>query len=121
MPQAIEIVGKAEEEGLANLDRQATPRGARKLAFDHRKDGFHLAVLPVRFFRKGAVHLVANGAVGDAPALGGNDAPGSQVLPNVLVVGFGVKLCIRQHQADGCTASRHVQQARQRAHSGPGP
>src|SRR6266571_7309201 len=62
MPQAIEIIGKAEEEGLANLGRQASPRGARgELALDHRKDGFHLGALPVRFFRNGAVHLIANG------------------------------------------------------------
>ena len=70
MSQAIEIVGKAEEEGLANLDRQATPRGARrKLALDRRKDGFHLAALPVWFFRESTVHLIPNGAIGDAPAL----------------------------------------------------
>lgn len=115
MPQAIEIVGKAEEKGLA----KATPRGPRrKLAFDHRKDGFHLAALPIRFFRKGAVHLIANGAIGDPPALGGDDAPGSQALPNVLVVGFRIKLRIRQHQADGRASCRHVQQSRQIAHVG---
>ncbi len=122
MPQAIEIIGEAEEEGLANLGGQATPRGTRgEFTFDDRKDGFDLGALPVRFFREGAVHLIANGAIGDPPALGGDDAPSPQALPNVLVMGFGVKLRIRQHHANGRASCRHVQQSRQIAHVGSWP
>src|SRR5690348_12078127 len=120
MPQAVEVVGKTEEQGLANLRCQAAPRRARReFAFDYREDGFDLGALPVRFFREGAVHLIANGAIGDTPALGGDDAPGPQALPNMLVIRFRVKLRIRQHQANGRAACRHIQQSRQRAHVGP--
>jgi len=122
MPQAIEIIGEAEEEGLANLGGQATPRGTRgEFTFDDRKDSFDLGALPVRFFREGAVHLIANGAIGDPPALGGDDASSPQALPNVLVIGFGVKLRIRQHHANGRASCRHVQQSRQIAHVGSWP
>src|SRR5258707_12417007 len=73
------------------------------------------------FFRKGAEHLIPNGALGNTSALGGDDAFGSQALSDVLVVGFRVELCIRQHQPNGRPSCRHVQQSGQRAHVGTWP
>ena len=97
MPQAVNVVGKAEQERLANLRGQAASGSARgEFAFDRRENAFDLGALAVRFFRKGAEHLIPNGAIGDTPAPRGNDALGSQALPNVLVVGFRVRLRIRQ-------------------------
>jgi hypothetical protein len=114
MPQAVEVVGQAEEQGLADLGVQAASRCARgELAFDSGEDAFDLGALPIRFFRKGSEHLIPNDAIGDTPAPRGNDALGSQALPNVQVVGFGVKLRIRQHHTEGNAACRHIEQPRQ--------
>src|ERR1700731_445653 len=102
MPQAVEVVGKAEQEGLANLGGQAASGSARgELAFDRRENAFDLGALAVRFFRKGAEHLIPNGAVRDTSAPRGNDAHRSQALRNVLMVAFGVKLPARQHHTVG--------------------
>ena len=120
MPQAVNVVSKTEQQGLADLGGQAASGCARgEFAFDRREDAFNLGTLPIRFFRKGAKHLIPNGAVGDPPAPRGNDALGSQALPNVLVVGFGIKLRIREHHTDGSAACRHIEQPRQRTRVAP--
>jgi hypothetical protein len=122
MPQAVEVVGKAEQQSLADLRGQAASRGARgELAFDGRENAFDLGALAVRFFRKGSEHLIPNGAVGDTPAPRGNDALRSQALPNVFVIGFRVKLRIRQHHTKGSASCRRIQQSRQRARVTPRP
>src|SRR5712664_63944 len=122
MPQAVNVVGKAEQERLANLRGQAASGSARgEFAFDRRENAFDLGALAVRFFRKGAEHLIPNGAIRDTPAPRGNDALGSQALPNVLVVGFRVKLCIRQHHTEGSASCCHIEQPRQRTCVAPGP
>ena len=75
MPQTVEIVGKAEQQGLADLRCQATSGRARgELAFDGREDAFDLVALPIRFFRKGSEHLIPNGAVRNTPASRGDNA-----------------------------------------------
>src|SRR5882724_8579226 len=75
MPQAIEVVGKAEQQGLADLGGQAASGCARgEFAFDGGEDAFDLGALPIRFLRKGAEHLIANSAVRDTPAPGGDNA-----------------------------------------------
>ncbi len=122
MPQAVEVVGQAEQQGLADLRGQAAPGGARgELAFDGREDAFDLGALAVRFFRKGSEHLIPNGAIRDTPAPRGNDALRSQALPNVLVVGFGVKLRICEHHTDRSAARRHIEQPRQSTRVAPRP
>src|SRR6266404_6012438 len=122
MPQAIEVVGQAEQQGLADLGGQAASGCARgEFAFDGREDAFDLGALAVRFFRKGSEHLIPNGAIRDTPAPRGNDALGSQALPNVLVVGFGVKLRICEHHTDRSAACRHIEQSRQSTRVAPGP
>jgi hypothetical protein len=46
MSQAIEVVGKTEQQRLADLQGQDTARGAgRQFAFDYRKDRFDLGAL----------------------------------------------------------------------------
>src|SRR5712664_3986953 len=73
MPQAVNVVGKAEQERLANLRGQAASGSARgEFAFDRRENAFDLGALAVRFFRKGAEHLIPNGAIRDTPAPRGN-------------------------------------------------
>jgi len=99
----------------------APGRARRELAFHGRENAFDLGALPIRFFRKGAEHLIPNGAIGDTPAPRGNDALGSQALPNVLMVGFGVKLRIRQHHPEGSASCRHIEQPRQRTRVTPRP
>src|SRR5216684_3488714 len=122
MPQAVNVVGKAEQERLANLRGQAASGSARgEFAFDRRENAFDLGALAVRFFRKGAEHLIPNGAIGDTPPPRGNDALGSQALPNVLVVGFRVKLRIRQHHTEGSASCCYIEQPRQRTCVAPGP
>src|SRR2546422_2405854 len=74
MPQAVHVVGKAEQQGLADLGGQAASGCARgEFAFDGGEDAFDLVALPIRFFRKSAEHLIANSAVGDTPAPGGDN------------------------------------------------
>src|SRR5437660_433542 len=114
MPQAVNVVGQTEQQGLADLGSQAAPGGARgELAFDGREHAFDLGALPIRFFRKSAEHLIADSTVRDTPAPSGNDALGSQALPNIFVVGFGVELRIREHHTDRSAARRHIEQPRQ--------
>src|SRR3990172_11311624 len=114
-PQAIEVVGDAEQQGLANLRCQAAPRSARrKLAFDHRENSFHLGAWPIVFLWKGPVHLVPKGSLGNAPArVGWDDTPRAQALSNVLVVGFGIEFGIPQHHSDGYASSCRIHQPRQ--------
>src|ERR1700704_1083026 len=58
MPQAVDVVGQAEQQGLADLGGQAAPGCARgELAFDGGEDAFDLVALPIRFFRKSSEHL----------------------------------------------------------------
>src|ERR1700676_1311283 len=65
MPQAVNVVGKAEQERLANLGGQAASGCARgELAFDRRENAFDLGALPVRFFRKGSEHLIRMAPLG---------------------------------------------------------
>src|SRR5207249_9709861 len=53
MPQAVNVVGQTEQQGLADLGSQTAPGGARgELAFDGREHAFDLGALPIRFFRK---------------------------------------------------------------------
>src|SRR5258708_22115621 len=108
VPQAIEVVSEAEQQGLANLRCQAAPRSARrKFAFNHRENGFDLGALPIVFPWKSPMHLVADGSLRNAPArVRRDDALRSPALPNVLVVGFRIELGIRQHQAEGRASSR---------------
>src|SRR6267142_2354660 len=76
MPQAVHVVGKAEQQGLADLGGQAASGCARgEFAFDGGEDAFDLGALPIRFLRKGAEHLIANSAVRDTPALAEPAAP----------------------------------------------
>jgi hypothetical protein len=110
VPQTVEIVGQPEKQGLADLRGQAAPRRARgELAFDGREDGFDLRALPLWFFGKSAEHLIANRAVRDTPAPGGDNALRSQALPNMFVVGLGVQLRIREHPTDRSAACRHIE------------
>src|SRR6266478_1814628 len=107
MPQAVNVVGQAEQQGLTDLGGQAAPGCARgELAFDGGEHAFDLVALPIRFFRKGAEHLIPNGTVRNPPASRRNNALRSQALPNVFVVGFRVKLRIREHHTDGRAARR---------------
>src|SRR3990170_2243799 len=60
LPQAIEVVDEAEQQGLANLRCQAAPRSARrKLVFDHRENSFHLGALPIVVPRKSPAFLIS--------------------------------------------------------------
>jgi hypothetical protein len=107
---------------LADLGGQAASGGARgELAFDGREKAFDLGALAVRFFRKGSEHVIPNGTVGDTPAPRGNAALRSQPLPKVLVIGFGVKLRIRQQHTEGSALCRRIQQSRQSARVAPRP
>src|SRR6266446_2708530 len=122
MPQAVNVVGQAEQQGLTDLGGQAAPGCARgELAFDGREDAFDLVALPIRFFRKGSEHLIPNGTVRNPPASRRNNALRSQALPNVFVVGFRVKLRIREHHTDGRAARRHIEQPRQSTRVAPRP
>src|SRR3972149_6682241 len=60
LPQAIEVVDEAEQQGLANLRCPAAPRSARrKLAFDHRENSFDLSALPIAVPRKNPAFLIS--------------------------------------------------------------
>jgi len=93
VPQAVEVEGKTEQECLANLNRQAAARGPRgQFAFYRGEGGFDLDTLAVGLRGKVAEHQIANFAVGYTATLGRDDALCSQTLPNVLMIGFGMRL-----------------------------
>jgi hypothetical protein len=69
MPQAVEVIGEPEEQGLADLHGQAAAGGAgRQFSLNHREDGFDLGSLCVLFLRKSPVHLITNSPSGEAAA-----------------------------------------------------
>jgi hypothetical protein len=72
MPQAVEVVGKAERQRLADLrDQAASGCARREFAFDGRENAFDLGALPIRFFRKGAEHLMPMAPFGTPRRLAG--------------------------------------------------
>src|ERR1700746_2779620 len=72
MPQAVEVVGKAERQRLADLGDQAASGCARReFAFDGRENAFDLGALPIEFFRKGAEHLMPMAPFGTPRRLAG--------------------------------------------------
>jgi hypothetical protein len=68
MPQAVEVVGKAERQRLADLGDQAASGCARReFAFDVRENAFDLGVADTVFSeRRGTSD--ANGGIRDTPA-----------------------------------------------------
>ena len=110
MPQAIEVVGEAEEQCLTDLRLQtAARRTGGEFAFHHREDRFHLRSLSIGLVRKSAIHLTAKDSSRNTPArLCRNNALRAAALPNVLMVGFGIELGIRQHQPQWRAADRSI-------------
>src|SRR5437879_891740 len=110
MPQAVEVVGESEQEGLSDLHDQATARSARRqLAFHHREDGFYLRPLSVLFLRKLAIHLPAQRSLRNTPTwLRWTNTLHPPALPNMQVIGFGIELGIGQHQAQWCASCRRI-------------
>src|SRR5216684_2236686 len=110
VPQAIEVVGKTEQQSLADLRTQtAAWRAGGEFAFHHREDRLHLRSLSILFLRKSAVHLAAQGSSRNTPArLRGNNALRAAALPNVLMVRFGIELGIRQHQTEWRASGRRI-------------
>jgi hypothetical protein len=122
MPQAIEVKGQSQQQGLANLQGQAAAgRFRRELAFDHREDGFYFCPRPIQLPGKRAVHMIADFCFRNAaPRVSGNHAVGSQHRANVSAIRVGVELGIRQHHADGQgqDAAGRIHQAGQRRGAG---
>src|SRR5258707_6157838 len=123
VPQAVEVISQAEQQGLADLRTQAATRSAGgEFALDHRKDRFDLRALSIALLRKLLVHLSTENAFGNTPArLRRDNALRSPALPNMLVVGLGIKLGIRQHQAEGNVFGGRVHQSRKRPRVDPRP
>src|SRR5882724_6914068 len=109
-PQAIEVVGESEEEGLSDLQDQATARSLfLQLAFHHREDGFHLRPLSVLFLRKIAIHLPAQRSLRNTPTwLCRNNTLRPPAVPNRQGIGFGIELGLGQHQAQWCESCRRI-------------
>ena len=101
MPQAVEVIGEPEEQGLADLHGPAAAGGAgRQFSFHPREDGCDLGSLCVLFLRKSPVPLITNSPSGEAAArFGGKDATGSPVLPDIFMISLGIELGISQHLA----------------------
>src|SRR6266852_8154477 len=123
VPQAVEVISQAEQQGLADLRSQATARSAGgEFALDHRKDGFDLRALSIALLRKLPVHLSTQNSFGNPPArLRRDNALRSPALPNMLVVGFGIKLGIGKHQAQRNVLGGRVHQSRKRPRVDPRP
>src|SRR6266852_4577321 len=63
VPQAVEVISQAEQQGLADLRTQAATRSAGgEFALDHRKDRFDLRALSIALLRKLLVHLSTENA-----------------------------------------------------------
>ena len=101
MPQAVEVIGEPEEQGLADLHGPAAAGGVGRLfSFHPREDGCDLGSLCVLFLRKSPVPLITNSPSGEAAArFGGKDATGSPVLPDIFMISLGIELGISQHLA----------------------
>src|ERR1700693_5649984 len=75
VPQAIEVERKAEQEGLANLNRQAAAGGPRReFAFYRGEGGFDLDALAVGLRWTAAEQQIWKFAVGHTATLGRDDA-----------------------------------------------
>src|SRR5260370_41097628 len=123
VPQAVEVISQAEQQGLADLRSQAAARSAGgEFALDHRKGGFDLRALSIALLRKLPVHLSTQNSFGNPPArLRRDNALRSPALPNMLVVGFGIKLGIGKHQAQRNVLGGRVHQSRKRPRVDPRP
>src|SRR5207245_4224378 len=101
MPQAVQIETQAEQQGLANLHRQAAARGAsRELAFDRREYALDQRTAPVDAGRKCSAHLRAHAthAPGFLSALGRDHTVRPELLTNVTVIPLAVDLGLGPHQ-----------------------
>src|SRR5258708_33838295 len=68
VPQAVEVISQAEQQGLADLRSQATARSAGgEFALDHRKDGFDLRALSIALLRNLPLHLSPHNSFGNPP------------------------------------------------------
>ncbi len=121
MPQAIEVEGQAEQQGLTDLQRHAAARCFRRqLAFDHREDRLDLRPVSIQLTRERSVHLVPDFSFRVAPtARSGDHTVGPQSLRNVAVILLGVELGVGQHQADRQGAAGHIQQSGKSARVAP--
>ncbi len=104
MPQAVQIEIQAEQQSLAHLHRQASPRGARReLAFDRGEYALDQSASPVESRRKRPAHLRTDTTYspGFLSTLGGDHALCPELLTDVSMIPFAVELCIGQDQSDG--------------------
>jgi hypothetical protein len=103
MPQAVEVKGQAQQQRLADLQRQAAARCfGREFTFDHREDRFYLRARPLQFSRKSTMPLVADFSFRDTASwVGADHAVRPQRRAHVAVICFGVARGVGQHHADG--------------------
>ena len=104
MPEAIQIVSQAEQQGLAALGEQAVAgSAARQFAFGNREDSLDQGTAAIFLARKIGTHLRTNAMKGPRlfPTLGGDNAEGMKLLTDKGMVALGVELGIGQHTADG--------------------
>ncbi len=114
MPQAIEVEAQSEQRRLTLLHGQSASRcSCREFAFDDGENCFHLGSLAVELLRKMSPHLSTNSHSTAAAPLGRDDAARSEPLTNVLMVLFGVKFGVGQHQPDRRDATGRIDQPRQ--------
>ena len=100
-PEAIEIEGEAEQQGLAGLSGDGSAGSAAgELAFDGGEDTFDQGAFPVEVPRKVLPHLAAHSGCATAgETFSWDDAIGLQLLAAEGVIALGVELGISQNAA----------------------
>jgi hypothetical protein len=116
-PEAIDVVGQAEQERLLALRGKGTARCfGREFAFDCTEERLGMDALSIAFERKSGTHLCAH-SVNLPPRFtlfGWNDALGTNLFTDVPVVAFAIKLCVSHSSPNAVAFSDLIEQRSQR-------
>src|SRR6266496_1960906 len=115
-PQFVNVVGQAQQESLFALGRERTTRGfGREFAFDRAKDCSSMDALSIALGGESGTHLSTHSAKLPTwlTSLGRNNTLGSNLLADVLVVAFTVKLGIGQNAFNGIALHDLIKQRAQ--------
>ena len=111
--EAGEVVGQAQQQGLASLQEQTSPRGTGgELAFHGGEEGFQQCSPRILSAEKSSPHCGAHAV--DPPALlaalGRDEAAGTELLTDIGMVAFTVKRGVGEHLSEASHVAGRLQQ-----------
>ena len=102
-PKFVDVVGQSEQKRLFALGCETSPRcSAGEFSFDCAKDAFGLDALAIKLCGKVAPHLCSHSSKFPTrfASLRRDNALGTELLADVLMVALAIELRIGQYQSD---------------------